>query len=54
MTKADYGETIVIGLEEVGYIERKMLVAGDVSLDGSKILLRRAFSEGIVQTCNKL
>ena len=40
-------ETEVIELEEVGYIEREMLVAGDISIDGSRILLRRAHSEGI-------
>ena len=40
-------ETEVIELEEVGYIEREMLVAGDISIDGTRILLRRAHSEGI-------
>merc|ERR1712018_596435 len=39
-------ETVVISLEEVGSIKKEMLVAGDVSIDGSKILLRRAHSKG--------
>ena len=39
-------ENIVIILEEVGLIEREMLVAGDISVEGTKILLRRAHSKG--------
>ena len=33
-------------LEEVGQIPNEMLVAGDISIDGTKILLRQAHSEG--------
>ena len=39
-------ETAVISLKEVGFIEKEMLVAGDISIDGTKILLRKAHSEG--------
>lgn len=39
-------KTVVISLEEVGSIEREMLVAGDISIDGTRILLRRAHSKG--------
>ena len=47
MHRIHANESIVIVLEEVGYIEREMLVAGDISVDGTKILLRRAHSEGM-------
>ena len=46
MDRVPSGETIVIEMEEVGFIDKKMLVAGDISWDGTKILLRRAHSEG--------
>ena len=46
MYRVDDGVNMSIELEEVGYIVRQMLVAGDISLDGTKILLRRAKSEG--------
>lgn len=47
MQRIQSSEKVVIEMEEVGFIEREMLVAGDVSIDGSKILLRRAHSKGI-------
>jgi len=46
MQRIQSSEKVTIEMEEVGYIEREMLVAGDVSIDGSKILLRRAHSKG--------
>merc|ERR1712038_2074279 len=46
MNKISDDDNIVITLEEVGYIEREMLVAGDISIDGTRILLRRAHSKG--------
>ena len=46
MDRVDSGENIIIELEEVGHIARQMLVAGDISIDGTKILLRRAKSQG--------
>ena len=46
MEQIQSSEKVTIEMEEVGYIEREMLVAGDVSIDGSKILLRRAHSKG--------
>ena len=46
MDRIPTDETVVISLEEVGSIEREMLVAGDISIDGTKILLRRAHSKG--------
>ena len=46
MQQIQSSEKVVIEMEEVGFIEREMLVAGDVSIDGSKILLRRAHSKG--------
>ena len=46
MQRINANESRIIVLEEVGNIEREMLVAGDISVDGTKILLRRAHSEG--------
>ena len=46
MHRINPSQGIVIHLEEVGNITREMLVAGDISVDGSRILLRRAHSEG--------
>ena len=46
MDRIPTDETVVISLEEVGSIEKEMLVAGDIAIDGTKILLRRAHSKG--------